>query len=367
MTADGSPPELRARIEMTVSCHDSDAIAKVPHAGEVHDGVQVMHNGVRIEAGSYCGDWMTEVIARLRGHHEPQEEVAFHAVVERAAATESSPVMVELGAYWGYYSLWLLHRAPGGRAVLIEPDPEFLAAGRRNFALNGKDGVFLQAAVGAAPTGPVPFRCESDQVVRPVPTESLPSLLERFGIDRADVVLADVQGAELALLEGAREVLVAGRVRFLVVSTHHHSISGDPETHRRCLDLIVDCGAHVVTEHTVAESFSGDGLIVAAFDPCDFDLVVPVSRARASSSLFGDPTEEVARSWRELAVARAEERATAEELRAAREGAAALRRELDAVRAGLEAAQLELAHIGATRTWQLRNRVVASLGRRRSR
>ena len=75
----------RFRIEMTVGCQDAGSIPKVLGAGKVtkQDGqdVQIMHNGVRVVAGGYHGDWMREVIERLAGHHEPQEEAVFHEVM----------------------------------------------------------------------------------------------------------------------------------------------------------------------------------------------------------------------------------------------------------------------------------------------
>jgi hypothetical protein len=82
--------------------------------------------------------------------------------------------------------------------------------------------------------------------------------------------------------------LAAGRVRFLIVSTHHHSISGNPLTHQRALSRLLDAGAHVIAEHSVPESFSGDGLIAVSFDERDRDLIVEVSHARAKDSLFGE-------------------------------------------------------------------------------
>lgn len=290
----------RARIALTVSCRDTDALPKVPGAGSVTDGVQLMHNGLRVEAGGYYGDWMAEVIRHLRGHHEPQEEVAFHAVLERLAATSGpAPVMLELGSFWAYYSLWFLRRLPQGRAFLVEPDPAYLEVGRRNFALNGVEGTFAQAAVGAG-RGAMDFECESDGQVRRMPVEGLASLLERFELPYLDLLFSDVQGAEWPLLSGAKDLLHEGRVRFLVVSTHHHVISGDPLTHQRCLGLLRDLGAHVVVEHTVAESYSGDGLIVASFHERDRDLEVVTSRCRVGDSWFGDPLVDLEQAWREL-------------------------------------------------------------------
>lgn len=288
--------EERRRIELTASCRDSDGIPKVPGAGEVHDGVQLMHNGVKVVAGGYYGDWMVEVIRRLRGHHEPQEELAVHAVVERLAQTNTTPVVVELGAFWAYYSCWALQRIPLARAFLVEPDPAYLEVGRRNLELNGFEhrATLLQAAVGSHRSVPQPFECESDGQTRLVPVVGLADLMERWFLDRVDLAFVDVQGAERPLLEGAWDLLADRKVRFLVVSTHHHVISGDPLTHQRCLDMLRGLGAHVVVEHTVGESFSGDGLVVVSFDDADRDLTVATSRCRVGDSLFGDPLHDLA-------------------------------------------------------------------------
>ena len=59
-------------------------------------------------------------------------------------------------------------------------------------------------------------------------------------------------------------------------------------THQKALKVIEESGGHVIAEHSVSESFSGDGLIVASFHEVDRDFVVEVSRARAKDSLFGE-------------------------------------------------------------------------------
>lgn len=288
-------PNFR-RVQLAVSCRDTDVIPKVEGAGEVRDdGTQLMHNGVVVEADGYQGPWMTEIIRQLRGHHEPQEELAFHVVLERLAATCDEPVVIELGCWWAYYSMWARTRIPGARSFLLEPDPAYLEVGRRNFELNGIDGAtFVQAAVGFDRTPPQPFLCESDGLEHDVPFEGLRSMLERFGVARADLLLVDVQGAEVPLLDGGRDLLRDGAVRFMVISTHHHRISGDPLTHQRCVMLLRELGGHILVEHTVAESFTGDGLIVVSFDPQDRDLTIVTSRCRVQDSLFGDPLWDLA-------------------------------------------------------------------------
>ena len=310
---------LQRRIDLTASCRDADAIPKVEGAGEVveRDGrrLQVMHNGVRIEEGCYYGAWMTEVIRRLRGHHEPQEEAAFHLVVERLRADPpAAPVMVELGSFWAYYSLWFARALPAASLVLVEPDPAYLEVGRRNAELNGANARLVRAAVGLPDGAAVGLVCESDRIERQVTLVSVDGLMARERLDRVDVLLCDAQGAELAMLDGARAALAAGRIRFLVISTHHHSICGDPQIHQRCLDVLHDAGAHIVAEHTITESFSGDGLIVASTDPRDRGLHLSLSRARARDSLFGELEPDLARALEQRDEARAERDALAAEL-----------------------------------------------------
>ena len=280
------------RIAVTTAVRDTDAIPKVPGAGEVrdHEGrrVQVMHNGVLVEEDCYGGAWTTEIIRRLRGHHEPQEELVFHAIVERLKGTPD-PVMVELGSFWGYYSLWA-SRTLGARCVLVEPDPQRLEVGRRNAELNGADASFVRAAIGH-------HTAESGTHV---PLVTIDGLLESERLDHVDILLCDIQGAELDALRAARRAIRERRLRFVVVSTHHFGISGDPLTHQRCLDLIEDAGGHVVAEHSVSESCSGDGLIAASFDRRDADMAVEVTVVRARDSFHGELEYDLAEAFRAM-------------------------------------------------------------------
>lgn len=294
-----SAPERR-RIELTVAVRDTDVIPKVANAGEVivRDGerLQVMHNGVVVSEGRYHGAWMTEVIRRLRGHHEPQEELAFHTVLERLAMGSQSPTVVELGSFWAYYSIWAKHRIPPARLILLEPDPSNLGVGRHNLELNGMDATLVEAAIGSEHQVMVTLTWESDGQPHPTRQLSVDGLIRDLGIERIDLLLADVQGAETAMLLGCAEALSERRIRFLVLSTHHHAISGDPLTHQRCLRILRSAGAHFVAEHSVSESCSGDGLIVASLLSEDRDLRAEVTIVRARDSLFGELEWDLARA-----------------------------------------------------------------------
>ena len=113
------------------------------------------------------------------------------------------------------------------------------------------------------------------------------AVLQAAETDCIEVLHMDVQGAELPFLQSMAKAAGEGKVRFIVVSTHHEMISGSPTTHQDCVREITAMGGHVFCEHSVSKSFSGDGLIVASFFSCDRGLEFPdISRNQAATSLF---------------------------------------------------------------------------------
>ncbi|MFT3729834.1 MAG: FkbM family methyltransferase [Hyphomicrobium sp.] len=278
----------RFRIEMTVGCRDCDHIAKVEQAGAVIDEngspVQIMHNGLRITKDCYYGSWMTEIITRLSGHHEPQEEKVFDELLKHVGPNAT---MIELGGYWAYYSMWFLRQAPNTRrSIVVEPKPDNLAVGKTNAALNGLNIEFLHAYLGSPLPADSPIAAEFASA----PHELVPDLLEKFGIETLDILHCDTQGAETAILESCEDLLKNHRIRFCVISTHSHYISGDPLTHQKCLAILQKAGVKILSEHDVHESFSGDGLIVAysGREPLALEHI-PTSLNRYSTSLYRNP------------------------------------------------------------------------------
>lgn len=288
---------LEDRTAMATHCRDADPVPKVPGAGQVHveDGrrIQVMHNGVRVVADGYYGRWMTDLISACRGHHEPQEERMFHEIVSRLPP---GGTMIELGGYWAFYTTWFLTAAPGRRAVVVEPEPLHMEIGRANLALNGVDesASFVSGFVGGTPGQVRAFDTEKSGCIDAL-CYDVPTLMAMHGMDKLTILHCDTQGAELVVLQQAAPLLQERRIDWVVVSTHHHSISGDPLTHQRCLHLLRGIGGTVVAEHDVQESYSGDGLIVARFcpEPSGWQPV-ELSHNRVSTSLFRDPLYDLA-------------------------------------------------------------------------
>jgi SAM-dependent methyltransferase len=284
------PASVRRRVRMTLSCRDTDPIPKVADAGEVieQDGqrFQIMHEGTRVIADGYCGCWVTDVIGGLRGHHEPQEELLFHHLLNHV---RPCTLIVELGAWWAYYTNWYLGAVPGSTALCVEPDPSNLELGRRNLLINGRSATFIQAFVGS-PSVPVrdgSFACLD-----------MDAVLARAGGQPIEMLHMDVQGAELAFIESMRRAVAERMVRFVVVSTHHESISGSQTTHEDCVRTLEALGATVLDQHDIFESYSGDGLIVASFSAADKSIVLPaISRNVRERSLFGESAQQPPRGW----------------------------------------------------------------------
>lgn len=285
------------RAGLTVSCRATDSIPKVESAGNVKrvgkKDVQVMHNGLIMSLGGYHGEWMARIIKELKGHHEPQEEVLFFEVLKRLDSTAS---MIELGSFWSYYSLWFNKTINSPLNICCEPDPNNMMVGKNNAELNKAKNIhFISSAAGDSDGEITEITMDSDNSeTTQVPIRTVDSLCNEFNIKSLDVLHLDIQGFELSALRGARAVVEAGQVRFVFISTHHYYFSRQANTHQECLHWLRQHGAHIIASHTVAESFSGDGLIVASFDERDKDFTVDVPINHTDNGLFRSYEEDIA-------------------------------------------------------------------------
>jgi hypothetical protein len=179
-------------------------IERVPQAGIIEGNEVYLHNGIRVPvygAGAYYGAF-SQLLVINRGVHEPLEEYVFQEVLKSLPA---SPQMIELGAYWAHYSMWLKKERPKATSIMIEPDPNNLAVGRANFMRNGFQGEFIQAAVAKG-------RWELDP------------FLKSHSISLLSILHVDIQGYEAELLDGGRDTLKNGLVDYLFVSTHSQDL-----------------------------------------------------------------------------------------------------------------------------------------------
>jgi hypothetical protein len=214
-------------------------IERHPKAGFVEDGMVYLHNGNRVAVSgpyAYYGGFST-ILMLNRGVHEPLEEYVFQKVM---AIVGEKPTMIELGAYWGHYSMWLKQRRPQARTILVEPMEANLAVGRENFRINGFQAEFIQDFVDAGRFGIDAFMAEN-------------------GIDHLDILHSDVQGYEDQMLDGARQALTAHKVDYLFVSTHSQALHAGVKARLEAHGYRIEADSDFENEST-----SYDGLVFAS-------------------------------------------------------------------------------------------------------
>jgi hypothetical protein len=234
--------EWRSRIDDAIACPDNAFIPRVPDAGKLEDGFVIMHNGLRVSGLGYYGSGNMNLLLENRGVHEPQEERAFAEVLRHVPPRGA---MLELGAYWGFYSLWFAREVTAARSFLVEPEPENLKSGMLNFRTNGYEAVFESAYVGARPG----IAANGTRVV------SVDDFCARHHIDQLAILHADIQGFEAEMLQGASRMLP--NTLYIFISTH------STELHRSCIEKLEASGFVILASADLDDTFSVDGLIVA--------------------------------------------------------------------------------------------------------
>lgn len=280
----------KERADMTIACTDADNIPRIKTAGDSAEvngvSTQVMHNGLHVIRNGYQGDWQAEIIKKLKGVHEPQEEKVFYEVLKRI---DIGGTMIELGAWWAYYSMWFLKQVPKSTAFCTEPDPVNIELGKANMELNGfpvdKRAFFYAAASGSEDNKRIKFQNEDKSIIS-VPVRTVDGIVTERKLKNIDILHLDIQGFETEALYGAEKSIRDKKVRFIFVSTHHYSISGDPLIHQKTIDFITNRGGTIIASHNILESCSGDGLVVASFDERDKDFIVEVTPQHSGNSLF---------------------------------------------------------------------------------
>ncbi|WP_163990844.1 FkbM family methyltransferase [Pyxidicoccus caerfyrddinensis] len=154
-------------------------------------------------------------------------------------------VAFDVGANIGYLSLYLRSRiGPDGQLHSFEPEPDNFAELDANLRRNGLDNCHaVQAAVGSqegmltfAPglNGHVP---EDGAPGISVPVVTLDGFIAKHGVPRVDFVKIDVEGFELDVLTGMKDVLARRDKPILYIEVHGRGEfpRGDP---RRVCELL---------------------------------------------------------------------------------------------------------------------------------
>lgn len=229
------------RIESVLTSEDNERINTVKNAGKLKRGLLVMHNGLRIEPLSYYGYPILKMLLENKGIHEPQEEYVFQEILKQMP---KGATMIELGAFWSFYSMWFNKEVKRANNYMIEPCD--LQSGIRNFKLNKLQGNFFKYYVADRNY----IHEDGSKVI------SIDNFVLENNISFVDILHSDIQGYELLMLKGAKRLISKGNVGYIFISTHSE------ELHLDCTAFLEDYNYRQVCSANLQESFSWDGLIV---------------------------------------------------------------------------------------------------------
>jgi hypothetical protein len=213
-------------------------IDRDPRAGMIEDGFVWLHNGNRVPSGgkkAYYGR-NSDLLVINRGVHEPLEEYVFQELMR---IMPEEPTMLELGAYWGHYSMWLKHVRPRSKVTLVEPVKNNIAIGKANFRRNGYDGEFIRSFVSRKGF-------------------TVDQFLKERNLSRLDILHSDIQGFEGEMLEGCVESFRRRLIDYVFVSTHSETL------HHQVVAALTDAGMRVeISSACREETTSYDGFVFA--------------------------------------------------------------------------------------------------------
>jgi hypothetical protein len=233
--------EWEQRIADVIACPDNADIPRVAEAGNFSGETLIMHNGIKIDPLSYYGAPILKMLMENGGVHEPQEEKVFAKVL--ASLPQGKKTILELGAYWAFYSMWFLRSFPGSSAYMLEPELRNLYSGKKNFRLNELEGSFFHLGIGAAEN-------KSERITSP------DIFCHKQNIGFIDILHADIQTFELAMLHGSKKLLQEKKIGYCFISTHSN------ELHEQCKALLTTYGFVLVADANLDESYSFDGILV---------------------------------------------------------------------------------------------------------
>jgi hypothetical protein len=246
--------DFNMRFRDIISDPNNLFIKRVENAGEITDGVITLHNGIKVHNNCYYDDF-TNILILNKGVHEPSEERTFEKVLKNI---REDSVMLELGSYWSFYSIWFLKEKQKGKSYCIECDEQFLQQGINNFKLNNVVGNFTKGFVGNSGI-------------------NLSNFISENNLEYIDILHSDIQGYELEMLHQIEKLLLNKKIKYLLISTHSDKI------HYDCINFLSTSGYRIVTCCDYeSETFQYDGFILSC--PNDIDEIEKFSIGNRSKS-----------------------------------------------------------------------------------
>jgi hypothetical protein len=211
-------------------------ITREENSGKIVDGCLIMYNGLKVLPNSYY-DNFSDILLLNGGVHEPQEEYVFNEIINNL--NTENPLMIELGAYWGFYSMSFLQKNPNGISFLVEPDADFINIGKKHFEINHMSGSFIQDLVGKN-------------------NFTIDSFVKNNSLSKINIVHSDIQGHEYEMLLGSLNSIKNKIVDYFFISTHSQNL------HLLCKNFLESNDYKIIGSADFDnETFCHDGILIA--------------------------------------------------------------------------------------------------------
>jgi FkbM family methyltransferase len=196
-------------------------------------------------------DGRTVAFADGRSFEEQYRQIFQRGIYDFCSDVDR-PLMIDAGANIGMGTLRFLQRFPQGRLVAFEPDPGIFSILEANVRSVRTSNVTLKNAALWANTDGIWFKSDKADAGRVIaiddggsiliPTEKLSSYLNQ----PVDFLKLDVEGAELTILEEAKEFLSSVRNLFV----EYHSFIDQRQSLDTLLSLLTETGFRYNVEGT---------------------------------------------------------------------------------------------------------------------
>jgi FkbM family methyltransferase len=158
-------------------------------------------------------------------------------------------IVLDIGANVGYYTLMAARGVgAGGRVIAFEPSPRNFSFLRKHLEINNIRNAECQQLALSNEVGTARFAADIDPVAQrmtssgniSVKTTTIDEFLAGANI-KVDLIKIDVEGAELKVLQGARNTLQKMRPK-VFIETHDRFESG---VHQQCEKFLLELGYRV--------------------------------------------------------------------------------------------------------------------------
>ncbi len=164
-------------------------------------------------------------------------------LLDRACSEFQAPIVLDVGAHYGYFTCLLSKLHPRSRVLAFEPGAKQFDVLAHNVALNYSSASTMRIALSDQ-IGQVDFTDRTLKVKNGFPTESVfsttwDSFADTHGL-RADIVKIDVHGAEGKVLAGMKQAL-RDQIKHVLVEVHADYLLVD-YTHADILQTLREAG-----------------------------------------------------------------------------------------------------------------------------